>query len=142
MIATNKNKPICTLQITNKFDFLWKLNLIYLKVCTRDENPTFCGWQCLSSVSLSFATAQWKKQKPMKTAAQKMMKFLTIMNLVSKGTLNRTQFINTAWWGKHPRHYCDKKQLTWHVPSWNYALLRFECRVSFEKISLMILVYL
>ena len=61
MIITNKNKLICTLQITNKFDFLWKLNSIYLKVCTREENPTFCDWQCLSSVS----TAQWKKQKPL-----------------------------------------------------------------------------
>ena len=36
----------------------------------------------------------------------------------------------------------QQKQLMWHVPLWNHALLRFECRVSFEKISLMILVYL
>jgi len=143
MIITNKNKLICTLQITNKFDFLWKLNSIYLKVCTREENPTFCDWQCLSSVSLSFATAQWTKQKPLKTAPQKMMKFLMIMNLSLKGHMKQNIIHQYSMMRKASQTLLwQQKQLMWHVPLWNHALLRFECRVSFEKVSLMILVYL
>ena len=144
MIITNKNKLICTLRITNKFDFVWNLNSIYLKVCTREENPTFCDWQCLSSVWLSFATAQWKKQKPLQTAPQKMMKFLMIMNLSLKGHMKQNTIHRHSMTRKASQTLLwQQKQLMWQL---------FHCEIMpcsdlnvefhLKKISFMILVYL